>query len=140
MLTATGVPLAGEVVALTLGAILDDQDRQLEQLKGIQADTQALLRGPYQTGMIWLREAAVQNISEQDQQDFIEKARDKFMDALGQEHEPFRKALIEYQLGNSWTLLGNNQRGGHLVSACVYIGDVLFTRPGKTRARCAQKI
>jgi hypothetical protein len=36
-LTATGFPLAGEVVALALGAILDEKDEQLEQLKEIQA-------------------------------------------------------------------------------------------------------
>jgi len=36
-LTATGFPLAGEVVALALGAILDENDEQLEQLKEIQA-------------------------------------------------------------------------------------------------------
>jgi hypothetical protein len=36
-LTATGFPLAGEVVALALGAILDEKDQQLEQLKEIQA-------------------------------------------------------------------------------------------------------
>jgi hypothetical protein len=36
-LTATGFPLAGEVVALALGAILDEKDQQLEQLKDIQA-------------------------------------------------------------------------------------------------------
>jgi hypothetical protein len=36
-LSATGFPLAGEVVALALGAILDEKDQQLEQLKDIQA-------------------------------------------------------------------------------------------------------
>ena len=36
-LSATGFPLAGEVVALALGAILDEKDEQLEQLKQIQA-------------------------------------------------------------------------------------------------------
>ena len=36
-LTTTGFPLAGEVVALALGAILDEKDEQLEQLKEIRA-------------------------------------------------------------------------------------------------------
>ena len=36
-LTTTGFPLAGEVVALAVGAILDEKDEQLEQLKEIQA-------------------------------------------------------------------------------------------------------
>jgi hypothetical protein len=36
-LTTAGFPLAGEVVALALGAILDEKDEQLEQLKEIQA-------------------------------------------------------------------------------------------------------
>jgi hypothetical protein len=36
-LTATGFPLAGEVVALALRATLDEKDEQLEQLKDIQA-------------------------------------------------------------------------------------------------------
>jgi len=36
-LTVTGFPLAGEVVALALGAILDEKDDQLEQVKEIQA-------------------------------------------------------------------------------------------------------
>jgi hypothetical protein len=38
MLTAAGFPLAGEVVALALSAILDEKDEQLEQLEEIQAD------------------------------------------------------------------------------------------------------
>jgi hypothetical protein len=36
-LSATGFPLAGEVVALSLGAILDEKDEHPEQLKIIQA-------------------------------------------------------------------------------------------------------
>jgi hypothetical protein len=36
-LTATGFPLAGEVVALAFGGILDEKNEQLEQLKDIQA-------------------------------------------------------------------------------------------------------
>ena len=36
-LTTAGFPLAGEVVALALGAILDEKDEKLEQLKEIQA-------------------------------------------------------------------------------------------------------
>ena len=36
-LTTTGFPLAGELVALAMGAILDEKGEQLEQLKEIQA-------------------------------------------------------------------------------------------------------
>jgi hypothetical protein len=36
-LCATESPLAGEVVALAMGAILDEKDDQLEQLKDIHA-------------------------------------------------------------------------------------------------------
>ena len=36
-LTATGLPLAGEVGALAMEAIIDEKDEQLEQLKEIQA-------------------------------------------------------------------------------------------------------
>jgi hypothetical protein len=38
-LTAGGSFLAGEVVALALGATLDEKDEQLEQLKEMQAGT-----------------------------------------------------------------------------------------------------
>jgi hypothetical protein len=108
-LTATNVPLAGEVVAMALEAILDEKDKQLEQLEEIQADTQALLRGPYNSGMRWLEQAAAIHRSDEDRRHFIENARAKFIDAASQEHDLLHKALAEYQVGNCWTLLESNE-------------------------------
>jgi hypothetical protein len=104
--TATGAPLVGAVVTNALVAILEDQSEALGEL---ETDVKALVEGPYNTGMDWLREAALPHRSAQDQQEFVARARDRFMDALGQERDPFRKALIQHQLGNCWTLLGSNE-------------------------------
>jgi hypothetical protein len=103
-------PFATTTMTQLLNVMLDNQDAQLEQLDAIKADTQALVHGPYNTGMNWLREAASTDISNEDQRKFIENAIDKFMDAQGQEHEEFRKAQVGYQLGNCWTLLGKPER------------------------------
>jgi len=102
--------MATATLTNVLNVVLESQDAQLEQLELIQVDTRALVQGPYNTGMTWLGEAADPHISDEDRSKFIEKAIEKFMDAHGQEHNPFRKAQVEYQLGNCWVLLGNNTR------------------------------
>jgi hypothetical protein len=98
--TATGVPLPADLITKVLDAVIKDRSTEL-----IKADTQALVQGPYNTGLEWLAKAKEAKNPEH-RLTHIEKAADKFMDALGQEHDRFRRALIEYQLGICWTLLG----------------------------------
>jgi hypothetical protein len=102
-------PLMAQVVTNALGAILQGQSEQLKQLERVGADTKALLQGPYQSGLTWLNEAANSQTAEE-RREYIEKSRDKFVEAEGQEHDLFRKALAQYQLGNSFFLLGREER------------------------------
>ena len=60
--------------------------------------------------MSWLTEAAQSATSVQERRSFMERARDKFMEAQSQEHDLFHKASAQYQLGNCWALLGSNER------------------------------
>ncbi len=96
-------------------ALLDTYATRLltEPLKRVGADTNALVQGPYQSGLTWLNEAANAQ-SAKERREYIEKARDKFVEAEGQEHDLFRKALAQYQLGNCFFLLGREER------ACVW--------------------
>jgi tetratricopeptide (TPR) repeat protein len=129
-----GNPLAGAVAANALQAILEDQDNQLNELERIKADTQSLVRGPYNTGMSWLDEAAQDSASARDRQEFLEKARDKFMEAQGQEHDLLYRALTEYQLGNCWALLGKTERARiwyQRAYASAYASDVLDSGLGE---------
>jgi tetratricopeptide (TPR) repeat protein len=104
-----GNPLASAVVTEALKQILADQVEEKTQLDQIKADTQALVRGPYNTGMLLLEEAASPDRNAQDRQESIRKAKDRFLEAHGQEHDDsYYRASIQYQLGNCWALLGSN--------------------------------
>jgi len=104
-----GNPLAGALITKALEQILADRSEELKQLDQVKADTQALVRGPYNTGMDWLEQAAQPYRSIQERDEFICKARDEFVRARGQEQNQYSRALIEYHLGNCWTLLGSNK-------------------------------
>ena len=103
---AAGGGVSGAIVTNALSSILQNNS---EQLDAVSADIRALVEGPYNAGMVFLEEANAPHRSGRDQRDFITKARDKFIEAYAQERDQFRKAQIEYAIGNCWTLLGSNE-------------------------------
>jgi tetratricopeptide (TPR) repeat protein len=110
--TATN-PLAGAMVTNALLAIIEDRAEEREHLKLIGEKMDGLVEGKYDTGMEYLKQAARPYRSGEDRRRFIDDARHSFMEAHGQERNLFRKALIEYQLGNCWTLLGSMEDARH---------------------------
>jgi hypothetical protein len=122
-------PIGAGPVTNILKVLLDSQKEQFQRLEEIKADTQAILQGPYNTGLSWLRDAARAHSTDEERRDFIEKARDKFMEAYGNElRVPFRRALIEFHVGICWTLLGSNDHARDYfqqahASAMDYLSD-----------------
>ncbi len=124
---AGGNPLAGILASSVVQAIIQvqqDQNRQLEQITGqiklLREDTQKLLEGSYKTGLEYLAQAAQPYRSVEDKRVSVEKAEAKFMDALGYPLGKFSTASIEYQLGNCWVLLGNNNDARHYYQRAYY--------------------
>jgi hypothetical protein len=103
---AAGGGVSGAIVTNALSSILQNKS---EHLDAVSANIRALVEGPYNAGMVFLEEANAPHRSGRDQRDFITKARDKFIEAYAQERDQFRKAQIEYEIGNCWTLLGSNE-------------------------------
>jgi tetratricopeptide (TPR) repeat protein len=107
----TGNPFAGaaaqQTLRLALNAILDDKAEELNQLS--RANVEALVNGPYKTGMEYLNQAVQEYRKPKDREKFIDEAFNQFMSAHGQQEHQFRKALIQYQLGNCSALLGHKE-------------------------------
>lgn len=101
--------IADEAISLLVGQIIKSNDEQLQLLKSIDSKIDNLLQGPFNAGMIYLRDAS--RITEPLQQkDYISKAQDKFKDALGNEiNYPARKSWIEYHVALCSLILDKRQ-------------------------------
>ena len=108
---ASGVPLAGTAIQAVmlpaLKAILNDRAEEKNRLT--QAHVEALVNGPYEVGMEYLNQAAQEYRKAEDRKEYIREAFREFMRARGQQEHEFRRALIEYQLGNSCALLAKKE-------------------------------
>lgn len=90
-----------------ISALLDGQKEQIVLLEKIDRNVEQLIQGPFNAGIVRLREALVPYRSPQDRVELITKARDSFYDAFGQEHTPLRRSLISLHIGICWLALGS---------------------------------
>ena len=94
VVTAVG----GEVVARPTNAVLDALLRtnaeQVTLLKRIDRNVEALLKGPFNTGLILLDEARKPSRSPTDRRRDLEMARDAFIAALGNESSDVARAVV----------------------------------------------
>lgn len=98
VLTAAG----GEVMARPTNAVLDvllrSNAEQLAVLKRIDQRVDDLVRGPFNTGLVWLKEASKPRRAAR-RGDDLAKAREAFIEALGNEtRDPARNAVIRAYL------------------------------------------
>ena len=80
-------------------AVLQTQDEQRATLRNLDRNVDALLRGAYRAGMIFLAEAGRRTRPLTERREFLDKARDRFFEALGTEGRfPVRRAQIRIAL------------------------------------------
>jgi hypothetical protein len=101
----SGIAGGAELVGV-LQAVAGSEDAQGRLLRSIDAKVDALVKGPYNTGRTYLRDA--QRLGPDDPQTVhrLERARDAFYLAHGQAVSVQSRALVEYHLGLAWLLLG----------------------------------
>lgn len=97
--------LANYSLDTVLEPFLRIQAEELKLLKLLRQDTRSLIEGPYNSAFIHLRDAGKPHRTPQEQTELLTKAKDKFVDALGQERDSFRRIMIMSHLGNTWALL-----------------------------------
>jgi hypothetical protein len=100
----------GQDQAITglLKSIIAARDDQVALLQRIDQNVQDLLRGPFNAGVTFLEEASRRTSSPDDRARDLHAARERFVDALGQEiRDPARRSVIEIHL--ALTLLALNR-------------------------------
>lgn len=88
---------------------LDKILKELSILKDIDANVKAIIEGPFNSGLLFLEEAAEPRRSSAERITFVIKARDRFIDALGMENNPIRSAVIQIHIAGCWSMLGEKQ-------------------------------
>jgi hypothetical protein len=102
--------LAPAAIIFILGQLLTVQQQQTKLLKSIQRDVKAVVEGPYYAGMTHLEDALREHRTLEQRLSFITKARNRFVDALGnqqQNPDPIYRAIIEREIGICWLLSGS---------------------------------
>lgn len=112
VVATSGVAGGSELVGV-LGAITGSEDAQGRLLRSIDAKVDALVKGPYNTGRTYLREAQRLGPDDPAVRDHLERAKDAFYMAHGQAVSVQSRSLVEYHLGLSWLLLGRRDDAVH---------------------------
>ncbi|MBN8656248.1 MAG: hypothetical protein J0M11_10955 [Anaerolineae bacterium] len=96
-----------QLVIKEIITLVSEENRKLID---IHLDVKAIKEGAYNSGVIWLMEASKEYRTPIERVEFIEKARDKFIDAFAMEkNDEFRSMLITYQIGICWLLLNKKE-------------------------------
>lgn len=110
---ANQIPIVGPIAVTILRTAVKGQDEVPQQLEQIQEDAEAIRKGPYSTGVEYLKQAEFLSRSYGNQQDYIRQsisdAVGKFMEAHSLAEDQFSRAVTEYYLATCWVLLGNKE-------------------------------
>ncbi len=101
----SGIKGGNELLGV-LHAVAGSDAAQSRLLQSIDAKVDALVKGPYNTGRTYLREAQRLGADDPDTANRLERAKDAFYLAHGQAVSVQSRSLVEYHLGLSWLLLG----------------------------------
>lgn len=113
----------GPVVSKIIKELTDRQAETLKLLNGLKRDVGAILHGPFNTGMAYLREADNPNRSASATQESLKLARQEFMRALGQERDPLTRGEVGIYLAAVWLALGElSQAQFYAAQATVDLG------------------
>jgi hypothetical protein len=102
---ASGIKGGNELLGV-LQAVAGSEGAQSRLLQSIDAKVDALVKGPYNTGRTYLREAQRLGADDPDTPNRLDRAKDAFYLAHGQAVSVQSRSLVEYHLGLSWLLLG----------------------------------
>jgi hypothetical protein len=101
-----GVPAAPAVIQL-IAALVDPEGGQGSMLSSIKADTSALRKAPFRTAMQSLNDALLVGPADPLWLRYIYRAEAKFSEALELASDMPEKALIEFNLGIVFMLIGH---------------------------------
>lgn len=116
-LAMSRVPLGHEITNF-LAAVSGSEDAQTALLKNIDAKVDALVKGPYNTGRTYMREAQRLGPDDSEVGRCLEAARDEFYAAHGQAASVQGRSLVEYHLGISLLLMGRREDAIHWLAEC----------------------
>ena len=112
--SSTVVPFSGPVVESLLQDVLDVQDEQVKRLLELGEAIQRLADGPWRSGRLRLREAALPNGDPEAVRRLLERAADDFRDAIPLQMDPsFSRAQACLDLSLVLGILGNNTASRH---------------------------
>ncbi len=134
-LSGVNIPHGSEMVGV-LRAVAASDDAESRLLKSIDAKIDALIKGPYNTGRTRIHEALRLGAGDPAARSHVEHAKDAFYQAHGQAASVQSQALVEYQLGLCWLLLGRRNDAIHWLArshaSALQVTDEL--------ARCAENV
>jgi hypothetical protein len=116
--------------------VAGSEDAQGRLLRSIDVKVDALVKGPYNTGRTYLREAQRLGADDPDAFNRLERAKETFYLAHGQATSVQSRSLVEYHLGLTWLLLGRRDDAVHWLaqshgSALAVVNEL---------ARCSKNI
>jgi hypothetical protein len=133
--TTSGIAGGNELVGV-LRAVIHSEDAQSRLLQSIDEKVDALVKGPYNTGRTYLREAQRLGGDDPEALRRLERARETFYLAHGQAVSVQSRSLVEYHLGLTWLLLGRRDDAVHWFAQCHGSALAVVTE----LARCSKNV
>jgi len=110
------------VVIDVLAALTDAQNGQTALLKSIKADTAALRIAPFKVAVESLGEALRVGPADPSWDTYIHRTEEKLSDALALVSGPQEEALVEFDLGITWFLMGHKGNARHHIERSLQCG------------------
>jgi len=114
--------------------VTGSESAQEQLLQSIDAKVDALVKGPYNTGRTYLREAARKGALGKPQRPDIEHALASFFTAHGQAASVQSRALVEYHLGLTLLLLDRQDDAIHWLAEAHRSGYAVSTELARQAA------
>jgi hypothetical protein len=103
---------ADSIASKLVELMLAREAQTVQLLKDVQVDVSAILHGPFNTGVAYLREAARAGQVPAREADSLRLARQEFMRALGQEREALTRGEAATYAAAVWVALGERETAG----------------------------
>jgi len=79
---------------------------EVDKLKELSQDVRSLIEGPFETAMLYVRDASKSDRTAKESEVDWQNARKYLYEAYGQEKVSNRRALIAFHIGSCWLVLG----------------------------------
>lgn len=101
--------ITGKVIEAVIGEISEADTQQLILLDSIERNLRVLIEAPFKSGLFYLSDAVKPHRELTEKLALIDKAKDKFIEALVIEQDQLGKVQIRIYIGVCWVLLGKNK-------------------------------